>query len=365
MPKMFDYLKWRGDLPFSQAPLNPVDALIFSSLCYTEFGEIVTDDPIRPVFFRDAVDHFFSIPDHEKRIRVKKDLELLLEAAESPRFRNVGLCFYRDEMIEEEESQFAAMTFLLDDGSAFLAYRGTDYTLVGWKEDFNMSFQDTVPAQRKAVEYLQEFAGVFSGQMYLGGHSKGGNLAVFAAAEAPRDIQQRIQRVYNLDGPGFGEYLMGTEGYLNMVPKIETYIPQSSIIGMLLEHEEPYTVIRSTYVGVMQHDPYSWELMGGKFLEAEDLSPDNKFMDRTLKHWLAGMTMEERNEFVDTVFSLLGQGGAKKVYHLLHPQNISTLLKTLSTDTNVRTVLATELASLIESAKVTQEQLSAGEEETE
>ena len=359
MPKMFDYLKWRGDLPFSQAPLNPVDALIFSSLCYTEFGEIVTDDPIRPGFFRDAVDHFFSLPDYEKRIRVKKDLELLLEAAESPRFRNVGLCFYRDEMIEEEESQFAAMTFLLDDGSAFLAYRGTDYTLVGWKEDFNMSFQDTVPAQRKAVEYLQEFAGVFSGPMYLGGHSKGGNLAVFAGAEAEDSVQNRILRVYNLDGPGFGEYLMGTEGYLNMVPKIETYIPQSSIIGMLLEHEEPYTVIRSTYVGVMQHDPYSWELLGGKFLEAEEMSSDTRFLDQTLKHWLAGMTMEERNEFVDTVFGLLGKGGAKKVYHLLQPQSIRTLLKTLNTDDNVRTVLATELASLIESAKATQEQLSA------
>ena len=363
MPKMFDYLKWRGDLPFSQAPVNPVDALIFSSLCYTEFGDIVTDDPIRPVFFKDAVDHFFSLPDHEKRVRVKKDLELLLEAAESPRFRNVGLCFYRDEMIEEEESQFAAMTFLLDDGSAFLSYRGTDYTLVGWKEDFNMSFQDTVPAQRKAAEYLTEFAGVFSGPMHLGGHSKGGNLAVFAAAEADTGIQARIRRVYNLDGPGFGSYLMGTEGYLSIVPKIETYIPQSSIIGMLLEHEEPYTVIKATQVGIMQHDPYSWELLGGNFIQAEDLSPDNKFMDKTLKHWLSGMTMEQRNEFVDTIFSLLGQGGAKKVYHLLHPQSISTLLKTLSTDANVRSILNSELTNLIEAAKATQEQLSNSQEE--
>ena len=361
MPKMFDYLKWRGDLPFSQAPLNSVDALIFSTLCYTEFGNLVTDDPIRPVFFKDAVDHFFSMQDHEKRIRVKKDLELLLEAAESPRFRNVGLCFYRDERIEEEESQFAAMTFLLDDGSAFLAYRGTDYSLVGWKEDFNMSFSDTVPAQRKAAAYLEEFSSHFSCPMYLGGHSKGGNLAVFAAAEAGTEIQSRIHKVYNLDGPGFGEYLMGTPGYLAMVPKIETYIPQSSIIGMLLEHEEDYTVIKSTQVGIMQHDPYSWELLGGRFLEAEDLSPDNKFLNQTLKHWLSGMTMEERNEFVDTVFSLLGQGGAKKVYHLLHPQNISTLLKTLSTDANVRSVLTTELTSFIESAKATQEQLTAPE----
>ena len=364
MPKMFDYLQWRGDLLFSQAPLNAVDALIFSTLCYTEFGDLVTDDPIRPVFFRDAVEHFFSMPDHEKRIRVKKDLELLLAAAESPRFRNVGLCFYRDEMIEAEESQFAAMTFLLDDGSVFLAYRGTDYTLVGWKEDFNMSFQDVVPAQRKALEYLEEFSSLFSGRtMYLGGHSKGGNLAVFAASESAPEIRQRIWKVYNLDGPGFGSYLMGTEGYLDIVPRIETYIPQSSIIGMLLEHEEDYTVIQSTYVSLMQHDPYSWELMGSKFLEAEDLSPDTKFLDQTIKHWLAGMTMEDRNEFVDTIFTLLGQGGAKKVYHLLQPQNIRTLFKTLNTDNNIRSILAEELASLIQSAKATQEQLTAKQEQ--
>lgn len=224
-----------------------------------------------------------------------------------------------------------------------------------------MSFRDTVPAQRKALEYLDEFSSLFSGQLYLGGHSKGGNLAVFAAAEADEAIQSRIRRVYNLDGPGFGEYLMGTGGYLAIVPKIETYIPQSSIIGMLLEHEEEYTVIQSTQVGLMQHDPYSWELLAGKFLEAEEMSADTRFLDQTIKHWLSGMTNAERNEFVDTIFGLLGQGGAKKVYHLLQPQSIRTLLKTLNTDENIRTLLATELASLIESAKTTQEQLAARE----
>ena len=355
---MFDYLNWRGDLPFSQCPLNPVDALIFSTLAYIQFGEPITDDPLHPVFLHNAVDAFFAAPEPEQKVRVKRDLELLLAAAESPRYRNVGLCFYRDEFFPEEETQFAAMTFLLEDGSAFLAYRGTDYSIAGWKEDFNMSFLQTIPAQRKAVVYAEDFCEHFSGPVYFGGHSKGGNLAVFAAAKMPPEIQNRIRAVYNLDGPGFGEYLMGYPGYLAMVPKIKTYIPQSSIIGMMLEHEEDYTVIRSRQVGLLQHDPYSWDLMAGNFIEAPDLSPDNKFLDRTIKNWLAGMTNEERSVFVDTVFDLLGTGGAQQTYHLLRPQNIRTVIKTLSSDENIRRILTTELSDLIQSARNIQQEMA-------
>lgn len=355
---MFDYLTWRGDIPFSQVPAGPVDALILSTLVYTQFGELITDDPFHPVFLRTAVDGFFALPEPEKKVRDKRDPELLLAAAESPRFRNVGLCFYRDEFIPEEETQFAAMTFLLEDGSAFLAYRGTDYSLAGWKEDFNMSFLDTIPAQRKALTYAEEFCEIFSGPLYFGGHSKGGNLSVFASSKCAPEIQSRIRTVYNLDGPGFGDYLMGDPGYLAMVPKIETYIPQSSIIGMLLEHEEAYTVIRSRQVGLLQHDPYSWELMAGRFLEAEDLSPDNKFLDRTIKNWLSGMTDEERSDFVDTVYELLSTGGAKKTYHLLRPQNIRTMLKTLNTDETIRRTIATELAELVQSARNIQQEMN-------
>lgn len=354
---MFDYLTWRGDIRFSQMPVNPVDALILSTLAYTQFGELITDDPLHPVFLHSAVDAFFALPEPEKKVRDKRDLELLLAAAESQRFRNVGLCFYRDEFIPEEETQFAAMTFLLEDGSAFLAYRGTDYSLAGWKEDFNMTFMDTIPAQRKAVVYAEEFCELFTGNLLFGGHSKGGNLSVFAAAKVCPEIRHRIRTVYNLDGPGFGEYLMGDPGYLAMVPKIETYIPQSSIIGLLLEHEEAYTVIRSHQVGLLQHDPYSWDLMAGCFLEAEDLSPDNKFLARTIKNWLSGMTNEERSEFVDTVYDLLSTGGAQKTYHLLRPQNIRTVLKTLNSDENARRLLATELAELIQSARNIQQEM--------
>lgn len=358
MADMFDYLIWRGDLRFSQCPVNPVDGLILSTLAYIHFDGLISDDPLHPVFLHQAADLFFARPNHAESARDQRDLELLLSAAESQRFRNVGLCFYRDEFLPEEESQFAAMTFLLEDGTAFVAFRGTDGSLAGWKEDFNMTFLDTIPAQRKALTYLQELGEVFPGTLLLGGHSKGGNLAVFAGAKAPSSIQERIRQIYNLDGPGFGDYLMGDPGYLAMVPKIRTYIPQSSIIGMLLEHEEPYTIIRSRQVGLLQHDPYSWQVQGPELLEAEEATPDSKFLDRTIKLWLSGMTNQERSEFVDTVYELVRTGGAQRTHQLLRPQNLRTMLRALNSDENLRRMIATELAGLIQSARSTQQELA-------
>ena len=254
MATMIDYLQWRGDLTFTQDPPNSVDALIFSTLSYICYDGTVKAQPLVPVSVRDAAEQFFMLEDTQARIRVEKDLDLLRAAALTTRFGHARIVMYRDNLIPEQETQFAAMTFLLDDGSAFLAFRGTDYSLVGWKEDFNMSFRQTVPAQLLAQQYVRDVAAEYPVPIRLAGHSKGGNLAVFAAARVGPILQKQILEVYNQDGPGFTDYMMGDPGYLAMVPRIRTYIPQSSVIGMLLEHEEPYTVVKSRSVSLLQHD---------------------------------------------------------------------------------------------------------------
>ena len=152
-----------------------------------------------------------------------------------------------------------------------------------------MAFQEAVPAQLLAQDYVREVAAEYVMPLRLGGHSKGGNLAVFAAARSTPDIQQRILEVYNNDGPGFTDYLMGDPGYLAMVPRIKTYVPQSSVIGMLLEHEEPYTIIKSNQVSVLQHDPYSWEVMGPSFVPMQSITADSQFVNQTIKAWIASM----------------------------------------------------------------------------
>lgn len=364
MATMFDYLKWRGDLSFTQDPPNAVDALIFSSLIYIHYGGCVESVPNKPVSLKTAAEDFFALPDYESRMRVKNDLELLREAAKTTRFGFTQLVNYRDLLIPEQETQFAAVTFLLDDGSAFLAFRGTDNTLVGWKEDFNMTFQQTIPAQRLAVQYVREMAAEYDAPMHLGGHSKGGNLAVFAAARSSPLVQKRILDVYNHDGPGFTKYMIGDPGYLAMVPRIRTFVPQSSVIGMLLEHEEPYTVIRSKTVSLLQHDPYSWELMGREFIRMEEITEGSRFVDAALKTWFSDMTNQERNQLVDAMFALLGTGGVESALDIFHPRNIRNYLKTLSSDDNMRRILSEEFQGLIEAAKKTRVRFEESEQNT-
>lgn len=350
MADMFDYLKWRGDILFSQLPPNNVDALVFSALAYVEYDDIIAEDKLQFKTLRETAQVLFSLPDASTRCRVPKDLELLKAAAETERFGRVGLCAYQDIFTPEQETQFAAITFLLEDGSVFLSFRGTDSSLVGWKEDFNMTFQESVPAQRLAREYLQRFAGVTKAPLRLGGHSKGGNLAVYAAAKCSEVIQDRIIEVFNHDGPGFTEGMMTDPGYLRIVPRVKTLVPQSSVFGMLLEHQEAYTIIRSNQVGLMQHDPYTWEVMGGNFLSVEELTADSRFLDRTFRTWLAGMTIEERNTFFDTVFDLFMEQNANRPRDLMRPQNMFNVIRTLQTDDERRSTITTVLNELMDAA---------------
>ena len=354
MADMFDYLAWRGDIRFSQMGLNPVDSLIFSTLSYIMFKDVAPESPHQRVTLEDAALAMLADPDNLKKVRVKEDLDLLAAAASTERFRKIGLSCYQDVFIPEEDTQFAAMTFYLDDGSACLTFRGTDNTLVGWKEDFNMTFLESIPAQRLAVRYLNNFAAASTAPMHLAGHSKGGNLAIYAAAKADADVQRRIVRIYNHDGPGFAEKMMTDPRYLNIVPKIRTYVPRGSVFGMLLEHEEPHTIIASRQIGLLQHDPYSWEVMGGSFVVETELSADSRFLDRTFKTWLAGMTIEERNEFFDTVFDLLMVDDTSHPLDILRPQNIRSYIQNLKSDRNIRRIIASELANLIRSARAVQ-----------
>ncbi|MBQ3504287.1 MAG: DUF2974 domain-containing protein [Oscillospiraceae bacterium] len=358
MADLFDYIRWRGDLTFTQDPPNEVDALIFSGLSYIRYGGTLAANPDARVPLRQAAEEFFALEDHEERILLKKDLDLIHEAARSRRFGDVKLFAYRDIRREEEELQFAAVTFLLDDGTAFLAFRGTDSSLVGWKEDFNMSFMQAVPAQLMALEYVRQMDAELWMPLRLGGHSKGGNLSVFAAARSSPSVQSRILQVFNNDGPGFNDYLMGDIGYETMVPKIRTFVPQSSVIGMLLEHEEPYTIIRSKQVSLLQHDYYTWEVMGRNFLTMEEITADSRFVSATLKNWLAEMTPAERSEIVEAMFGLLELGEVDSALDIFHPRNIKTYIKTLSADGALRRLLSEEFQNLLEAARKTQAQFS-------
>ena len=350
MADLFDYLIWRGDLPMDAVPPNPVDTLILSELSYIEYAGLVGADFLHPVPLKVAAEAFLALPDRENRVRVKKDADLIAECASSRRFGELRLVFYRSELLPSQQSQFAAVTWLLPGGTALITYRGTDLTLTGWKEDFNMSFQSCVPAQEKALRYLEAFARVHPGPIALAGHSKGGNLAVYAAARTVPLLQDRLLFAHNHDGPGFHSAMLSEPGYRAMLPKIRTFVPQSSVVGMLLEHQEPYTVVKSRQLSLLQHEPFSWEVLGGDFVRMEELDENSRFLDQTLKTWLAQTTMAERNAFVDAVFELLTLGEIDDMREVILPRNVLRYLRTLTTDEQLRSVIAREFADLFRTA---------------
>lgn len=228
-----------------------------------------------------------------------------------------------------------------------------------------MSFRQVVPAQLLAEEYTRDVAAEYYLPMRLGGHSKGGNLAVFAAARTAPMVQSRILEVYNHDGPGFTSYLMGDPGYLAIVPRIKTFVPQSSIIGMLLEHEEPYSVIRSKSHGVMQHDPYTWEVVGRSFIPVPEITQGSVFLDATIKTWYAQMTDQERNQLVDVLYQVLSIDGVEKAVDIFQPKNIRNYIKAISSDETLRRSLSTEFIALINAARKVRGRLEGKQEALE
>lgn len=323
MQSINDYLDWRGDLTFSASPFCEVDNLIFSMLAFIDFEGIVPATPLgMPVKLSDCLTaHREKHPGGEEFGQIIPEInnDLFRKAAESVRFSDVYVTGYRFELREEEHLQFAAVSFILPDNTIFAAFRGTDDTLVGWHEDFNLSFTCPVMSQRLAVEYLEDIASVHRGRIRTGGHSKGGNLAVFAAVFSKKEVRERIITAYSNDGPGFLPEIIASEQFSEMAPKITTIVPQSSVIGMLLEHSEDITVIESSLPdseGLFQHDPFSWVVRGPSFVHLDDLSRQGKRHDAVMSKWLSGITKEERRQFTETLFGLLQATGAKTLTDL-------------------------------------------------
>ena len=321
MANILDYLDWRGDLSFTAAPFNEVDNLIFTQLCFLDLNNLVPADPgAVPVRLEHAIDRYFERHPMESTsmgMIVPADiLKLADRARRTPRLRDVCLTGFVNQVDTRSEMQFSATTSLPGDGSAFVAFRGTDDTLVGWKEDFNMAFTPTVPAQAQASRYQERVLRAIPHPLHLGGHSKGGNLAVYAAIHADPSDHARIIDVYNNDGPGFHKQMLSSEAYLSMHRKIRSIVPESSIVGMLLDHEEPYRIVKSTAKGLFQHDGFSWELIGDHFSTLTHLSSESRLVDRTLKLWLAEMDNAAREEFVDSIYDLLCATNARTLTEL-------------------------------------------------
>lgn len=331
MANIIDYVHWRGDIPFYQVPLGEVDALILSYLAYLPFDGLVSSRlEEADVLLRDAARELLLRAQREElplAFSQKDDKRLLAAIIESRRFGDMRLCGFVNRFDKEREEQFSAVVFLPPDGPAVISLRGTDRTVVGWKEDFNMSYAGEVPAQRTALLYTQRVVSALDTPVVLCGHSKGGNLAAYAAIFSGESTQERIVCVYNFDGPGFNEEVIASPEFGRIDMRIHVFVPQSSMVGILMWHSEPFTIVKSESVSVFQHLPYHWQVMGGRLLTAPELSGDSHLADVTLKRWLRSLTPELRRRVIDGIFSVLSASDGTQIAQLFEPRSVMAILR--------------------------------------
>ncbi len=307
------YVKQYGDYTFREKPMNDVDSLVLCQFAYLKFDGMVPGVlqdrafvSIRRVAAHADYDHLFADTRYEKSNRA------LFEAMlRSRRFSRLKMNYYINIVKPAKETQFSAITFLLEDGTIYLAYRGTDETIVGWKEDFNMAYLFPIPGQTYSIKYLEVVAGKVSGSFYVGGHSKGGNLAICAAMQCAPEIQERIIKIYNMDGPGFRPEVLKQFDYDKIAGRIVKILPHSSLIGMIFETDTRYHVVESKGFGLLQHDPYTWLVKDGGFVYAKDLYRSSKFTNSTINEWVLSLDEEHLKTFVNTVFQVLSASQAK------------------------------------------------------
>ena len=323
MANLLDYMDWRGDLTLKQAPFCEVDNLILAELSFLDFSEIVPGPGEGAgITLAQAAERFFAArPAGEKidmGVLVPDDIpELLRKMAVSNRFSRMKLNGFVNHLDTEKTKQFAALSIETGDGMVYLSFRGTDDTLAGWKEDFMLAYLPEVPAQREAVAYACQMAQQYPRRkLRLGGHSKGGHLAIWAGVFVPANVQRRIVQVWSNDGPGFLKDIRSLPEYRRLVGRIVSIVPKSSVVGMLLNHEENQTIVDSSQTGLLQHDGFSWMVMGDHFVRIESLSRHSKLSDLALKEWVDRMPMEQKARFVEGLFDVLSASGAETLTDL-------------------------------------------------
>lgn len=311
MENIVDYLKSIKDLLFEEKPFNELDALVLSRLSYIDFRSILKStkywskkkltDVINEIFIEKEKSNY--------RFRLKEDMQLLDVLRSSLRYRECYIKSYVYDTVIEEVKQFSAVTFINEDPKQkfmFIAFKGTDGTVTGRKEDFNMAYLETVPAQIEAAKYLKKITRFSSYKtIYVGGHSKGGNLAVYAASQARKNIQNNIKEIYSFDGPGFKDDFLETEGFINIHEKISLFAPQSSIIGRLLSRNYKTYIVQSKKKLLYQHNIYNWKIENNDFVKLDKFTFLSNKIDKVLKDSLSKTTIEERKAIVDELFDIV------------------------------------------------------------
>lgn len=355
MADIIDYIDQYGDKTLEQLPFNEIDSLVLSRVSYIPFTGVVSPYASHKITVLSAFKEFLnSHEDPYKAVLWHDDVPLMAAMAESQRFRKMELCAYKNVLDPKREMQFAAITINMGSGQSFISFRGTDDTFLGWKEDLNMSFLPVIPSQLEGVEYFNYVCENINGEIITGGHSKGGTIAIYAVANCKEEYAKRVKAIYCHDSPGFTENVYRDIEKKDIMNLVYRYVPQSSIVGMLFYNDAKYEIIKSNQMGFMQHDIYSWEIVGTGFKHIKSATKSSMFFDTTIKFWLDKMSFEERRKFIDALFDIIDKTDAKTIGELTDNwfENCKTILKSLKNmDYKTRSIILASLFTLAKCVK--------------
>ena len=311
MGNIMDYISWRGDLSLEQSQFNEVDNLILACFSYVNLDGIPAVTKQKGIGLKKLTEEFMKLHTMKELEADKSFIRLapfmMMEMAKSVRFGKCVVRNYVNDIVTEAEQQFAAMEIVLEDGTSYVSFRGTDDTIIGWKEDFNLS-TGVVPAQKRAIEYLQKISEHTDGMLRVGGHSKGGNLAIYGSVMC-KSAHEKILEIYSNDGPGFSREFQELPETKEMMPKIIRIIPEYSIIGTLLEHEKEPVIVASSSKGLLQHDGFSWEVQGPALVRRDSLNKTALRFIEILHKWIDGMGTEQKRLLIEDLFATLQASG--------------------------------------------------------
>lgn len=322
MKNMLDYIKGFGHVSFEERAFSEIDALVLTELEYLPLEKVVPSDENGENFVtvkeiaEYMQEHKQELFDENPMMITQERHEVSQVIADAPRFQSLKFFGVVSVWDKDTTKQFAAITVEVEPSVRLVIFRGTDDTLIGWKEDFLMTYSPLVAAQTDAKEYLAKQASLWDGDLMISGHSKGGNLAIYAAATQVEDVQLRIVDIFCFDSPGLYRSVLETKGYQNIVPLAMRYIPQDSLVGLMLESEVPYVIVKSNATGAMQHSAMTWEIEDGQFIKMEKLTKNSQLNDQTFKKWTESVSDEELELFWNVFFELLFSVGIDTVNDL-------------------------------------------------
>lgn len=348
MATVKEYVKYYKDYSFEETPFNDIDSLVFSILVYGDFDKIIPAEKGKYILFSDAIRLYLKKQDEKKKYpRFIREVNHLIDwLKDSKRYANIKMYYYI-KMVDDEK-QFCAFTLRFS-GMTYVAFEGTDTSIIGWKEDFLLSSMFPVPAQRFAIEYLNRTIGLFDSNIYVGGHSKGGNLALISSMFASVRIRIKIKAIYNFDGPGLRKKEFQSVNFRRMQSKIKMFVPEDSTIGMLLLHPSNYKVVKSGGIGLWQHDAFTWELFGSVFVLG-NLTERSLNFEKSNVEFISSLDNDDRNKIIEIIFSVFEKLGIKDISQIRIPklnQAISLVKDIKNIDSELRKKIITLIKILI------------------